>query len=146
MRRIESMGFYSVHVRGALPEAAASAVVVRQAFDWEAFFLGPFWLIWHKLWRALALWSGIYLALLVGSSGLLSAGPAFLIALAVQALFGLEAGAVLEAKLASEGYRLIEIVAAPSRSQAETAFYREFEAAGASLAGARAEPAPGTAS
>jgi hypothetical protein len=121
------MPFYSVHTQGSGLQSFAGAVLVRQSFSWSAFFFGPFWLVRHRLWGALLLWALAYLALAV-ALGILAPAAAFLIALALQILLGLEAAALCEAKLAAQGYRLTEIVAAPTSTQAEIAFFRELDA------------------
>jgi len=51
----------------------------------------------------------------------------------LQILLGLEANRLREAKLAAQGYHLVEIVAAPALDQAEAAFYHHFEAPDATL-------------
>ena len=60
------MSVYTVHEP---PLRAADAladpqrfVFVRDGFYFWAFLLGPFWMIWHRLWLVLAL----YLVILIG--------------------------------------------------------------------------------
>jgi Protein of unknown function (DUF2628) len=122
------MAFYSVHIQGEGIEAATEAAFVRQAFSWKAFFFGPFWLAWHRLWAALVLLATAYFALLTVSDRIIPAAAAFFIGLAFQTLLGLEANALREGKLAARGYRLVGIVAAPSHDLAEIAFFRHFDA------------------
>jgi hypothetical protein len=121
------MAFYSVHLSGSGPEAAAEAAFVRQSFSWKAFFFGPFWLVRHRLWIALLVWAALYLVLILAARWLLSADAAFFIGLALQILLGLEAARLREAKLAAQGYHLAEIIAAPASDQAEIAFFRQSD-------------------
>jgi hypothetical protein len=121
------MAFYSVHLRGDGPQSVAEAAFVRQAFSWKAFFFGPLWLIRHRLWTGLALWAAGYLVLIAASLTVVSAGAGLFIALALQMLLGLEANRLREAKLAQQGYRLVDIIAAPARDEAEINFYRQSE-------------------
>jgi Protein of unknown function (DUF2628) len=137
------MALYSVHLQGTGLEAAAEAAFVRQAFNWKAFFFGPFWLARHRLWGALALWVAAFV-LLTASLGVLPAASAFFMALAFQILLGLEAGALREAKLASQGYHLAEIIAAPSTDQAEAAFFRRLETPDSGLSDAGPAEGPGS--
>ncbi len=37
--------------------------LVPEGFSWGAFVLGPLWLVWHRLWWALAGWLGVALVL-----------------------------------------------------------------------------------
>jgi Protein of unknown function (DUF2628) len=122
------MPLYSVHLRGIGLESYAEAVFVRQAFCWKAFFFGPLWLARHRLWIGLLLWAAAYLALIASSPAVLSASSVFFMALSLQIFLGLEANRLQEAKLAAKGYRLVDIIAAPGRELAETAFYRHIEA------------------
>jgi hypothetical protein len=122
------MAFYSVHLRGDGPPSVAEAAFVRQAFSWKAFFFGPLWLLRHRLWAGLALWAAGYSILIAASLTVVSTGAGLFIAFALQMLLGLEANRLREAKLAAQGYRLVEIIATPARDEAEVAFYRQFEA------------------
>ena len=122
------MALYSVHIQGDGPQSVAEAAFVRQAFSWKAFFFGPLWLLRHRLWAGLAVWASAYSILIAASLTFVSASACLFIALALQILLALEANRLREAKLAQHGYRLVEIIAAPARDEAEIAFYRQFEA------------------
>jgi Protein of unknown function (DUF2628) len=121
------MALYSVHIQGEGPQSVAEAAFVRQAFSWEAFFFGPLWLLRHRLWAGLALWAAGYVILIAASLLIISAAACLFIALALEMLLGLEAGRLREAKLAAQGYNLVEIISAPARGEAEVAFYRQVE-------------------
>jgi hypothetical protein len=121
------VAFYSVHLRGDGPPYVAETAFVSQAFSWKAFFFGPLWLLRHRLWAGVLLWAAGYSILIAASLTLVSASACFFIALALQMLLGLEANRLREAKLARQGYRLVEIIGAPA-GEAEIAFYRQFEA------------------
>ena len=117
------MAFHSVHQFGGGDKAVAGAAFVREAFSWKAFFLGPLWLRRHRLWAALLVWTIAYLVLIAASRTVVSADTAFVIAVSLQILLGLEANHLREVKLAARGYRLVEIIAAPAREAAEIAFF-----------------------
>jgi hypothetical protein len=122
------LALYSVHIQGDGPQSAAETAFVRQAFSWKAFIFGPLWLLRHRLWAGLALWAAAYSILIAASLTVVSASACLFIALTLQMLLGLEANRLHEAKLAGQGYRLVEIIAAPAREEAEIAFYRQSEA------------------
>ncbi|HUI19595.1 MAG TPA: DUF2628 domain-containing protein [Methylocella sp.] len=128
------MALYSVHLRGSGLQALAEAALVRQAFSWKAFLLGPLWLAWHRLWAALLLWAGVYVVLIAAAQTLISDESTVLIALLLQSFLGLEANRLRETKLAAKGYHLVEILAAPGRDDALVAFYREHEPTDAAAA------------
>jgi hypothetical protein len=122
------MALYSVHIQGDRPQSVAEAAFVRQAFSWKAFFFGPLWLLWHRLWAGLALWAAAYSILIAASLTVVSAGAGLFMFFALQMLLGLEANRLREVKLGRQGYRLVEIISAPACDEAEIAFYRQLEA------------------
>jgi hypothetical protein len=122
-----TLALYSVHILGDSPQTAAGAAFVRQSFNWKAFFFGPLWLLVHRLWAGLALWVAAFAILIAASPAVVSPGGGMTIALALQILLGLEANRLCEAKLAAQGYNLVEIISAPARDEAEIAFYRHYE-------------------
>src|SRR4030081_2539275 len=128
------MALYSVHIQGDGPLSVAEAEFVRQAFSWKAFFLGPIWLLWHRLWAGFVVWAAACSILIAASPTIISESACLFIALALQILLGLEANRLREAKLAKNGYRLVEIIAAPAHDEAEIAFCRQFEAPDGPLA------------
>ena len=80
------------------------------------------------IWAGLALWAAAYSILIAASLTVVSAGAGLFMSFALQMLLGLEANRLREAKLGRQGYRLVEIISAPARDDAEIAFYRQFEA------------------
>ncbi len=46
------MRLYTVHVRRHWPDADRDLVLIKEGFCWPAFFLGPLWALWHRLWLA----------------------------------------------------------------------------------------------
>jgi hypothetical protein len=109
---------------GALGEPEIErAVFLREGFSWGAFVFGFFWLAWHRLWAIAAVWllAGALLAWL--ALGHLSFGSIVLIALALRALLGLEANALLRHRFASSRYRLVGVVTAATLESAERTFY-----------------------
>ena len=128
------MALYSVHIQGDGPQSVAEAAFVRQAFSWKAFFFGPLWLLRHRLFAPLALWAAAYSILIAASLTVVSGSACLFTALALQMLLGLEANRLREAKLAGQGYRLVEIIAAPACDDAEIAFYHQYEAPDGPLA------------
>lgn len=140
------MAFYSVHMQDNQPGSVADAAFVSQAFSWKAFFFGPLWLLAHRLWAGLALWAAAYVCLIAASVAVVSAGAALIMAFILQILLGLEANRLREAKLAAQGFHLVDIIAAPARDDAEIAFYRQFERPGEPLADALSKAGSGAGS
>ena len=117
------MRFYTVHLpagdEGAGDGALGRAVLVREGFNWLAFFFAPFWALAEGLWLA-ALALIFSLAAIVVVPHVLGLGPLLpvILGLGYGVLAGLSGNDLRRAGLAARGYRLAEVVAAPSRAQA----------------------------
>ncbi len=118
------MRFYTVHIPAAGGEdgdegALARAVLVREGFNWLAFFFAPFWALAEGLWLA-ALPLIAAMAAIVAVPPVLGLGPVLpvVLGLGYAVLAGMSANDLRRAGLAARGYRLAEVVAAPSRAQA----------------------------
>lgn len=127
--------------------ALINAVFVPEGFSRAAFFLGPFWLAWHRLWLELLVWLVGFFLLADGILPFIGAGATFLIGIVLEILLGLEANNLRRAKLARLGYRLVDVAAGATRDDAERSFYRRsFETGVAAPApaegGARPPPLP----
>ncbi|HCP00146.1 MAG TPA: hypothetical protein DIT35_01515 [Rhodospirillaceae bacterium] len=42
---------YTVHISGWSAARADDAILIREGFSAAAFLLGPFWALWHGMWR-----------------------------------------------------------------------------------------------
>jgi hypothetical protein len=122
------MSVYTVH-QPPLESGAAAAepyrfVFVRDGFSWWAFLLTPLWMLWHRLWLALAVY-------LVGSAaldaGLHALGArTFTLVLAgllISLLAGLEAGTLRRSKLGRRHWRNIGVVTGDDLEDAERRFF-----------------------
>lgn len=109
----------------ALPDA----VFVREGFSRAAFFLGPFWLAWHRLWIVLLLWLGILALLVFEAPDYLSTGSIVLIGLLLEFLLGLEGNVLRRSELTRRGFRLRDIAAGVRRTDAERIYYHRALAA-----------------
>ena len=117
------MRFYTVHLPDGEAEAGGAAlgraVLVREGFNWLAFFFAPFWAVAEGLWLAAAPLIAA-LAALIAVPVLLGLGPVWPAALGLGygVLAGMSANDWRRAGLAARGYRLVEVVAAPDRARA----------------------------
>jgi hypothetical protein len=125
------LAIYTVHSRDL--DAIADARFLRDGFSWGAFWLGPIWLLRHGLYASCAAWLGAVVVVIMAAGTILSPDAASGAFLAIQALLGLEADRLIQGKLDRQGYRLVDIVAAPNLDEAEVAFYRRH---GTACAGA----------
>ena len=128
------MRFYTVHLPGGDGDAAGTAlgraVLVREGFDWLAFFFAPFWALAHGLWLA-ALPLIAAPAAFIAVPAVLGLGPLLpaVLGLGYGVLAGMSANDLRRAGLAAQGYRLVEVVAAPNHARAVIR-YAEAVAAG----------------
>ena len=117
------MRFYTVHIpdgdEGAEGSALGRAVFVREGFNWLAFFFAPFWALAEGLWLA-AVPLIAALAVIIVVPTVLGLGPLLpvVLGLGYAVLAGMSGNDLRRAGLAGRGYRLVEVVAAPSRAQA----------------------------
>jgi len=115
--------FYTVHVPagegGSDGAQLARAVLVREGFNWLAFFFAPFWALAEGLWLA-AVPLIAALAAIVAVPEALGLGPVWpaVLGLGYGVLAGMAGNDLRRAALAARGYRLVEVVAARSRAQA----------------------------
>ena len=121
------MRFYTVHLPGddegvgggADGAPLGRAVLVREGFNWLAFFFAPFWALAEGLWLTAlpliaALAAIIVVPLALGLGPLLPA----VLGLGYGVLAGMSANDWRRAGLARRGWRLVEVVAAPDRARA----------------------------
>jgi hypothetical protein len=137
------MAVYSVHLPEKDAANVSEAAFVREGFSAGAFFFGPLWLLWRRLWLWAVLWlAGFLVVSGLTAAGVLSSSARLALVFLAQLLLGLEANRLLEKRLWRKGFNLIEIIAAPARDLAEMAFFRQFGAGEAIAAGVAAGAAP----
>jgi hypothetical protein len=97
----------------------ARFVLVREGFDWLAFFFAPFYAIAHGLWSA-ALVTLAMLAVAVGVPEILGLDPLSrgLAVLGYAILCGVSAHDVRRIGLEARGYRLLAVISGRDRSHA----------------------------
>ena len=117
------MRFYTVHLpasdEGTEGGTLGRAIFVREGFNWLAFFFAPFWALAEGLWLASVPLIAA-LAAIVVVPAVLGLGPILpvVLGLGYGVLAGMSGNDLRRAGLAARGYRLVEVVVAPSRAQA----------------------------
>ncbi|HKH80344.1 MAG TPA: DUF2628 domain-containing protein [Methylovirgula sp.] len=131
----------AIRPSGSAPSQAAlvDAAFVPEGFSRAAFFLGPFWLAWHRLWLELLAWLVVFGLLASGALRFIGPGTSFMIGFLLQILLGLEGNNLRRGGLARRGYRLVDVAAGATRDDAERSFFRRSIESGAPLP-AQAEP------
>ncbi|MFD0985805.1 DUF2628 domain-containing protein [Methyloligella solikamskensis] len=124
------MALYSVYEPEEPPadlvERADSLVFVKDGFCWPAFFVAPFWLLYHRVWVGLGLFIGGFVLLDVLLS-LSKAGEAISgwAVLGYMFFFAMEANGLRRHSLECKGYEQIGM-AVGSRDEAEIRFFAEW--------------------
>jgi hypothetical protein len=105
-----------------LAERVAALTLVRDGFNWGAFWLSGVWLAAKGHWLALALWAGALVAIagLIALLGL-SAGAYVWLWLAMSAATGLEAAGLERERLERADARGLGVVLGRSRADCEYA-------------------------
>ena len=117
------MRLYTVHVRRHGPDADSDLVLIKEGICWPAFFLGPLWALWHRLWLA---------ALVVLVAGLALSGVGILLRLdglsqgavsvGFAAIVGFVANDLRRRWLERRHFTLAAVVSADGREAAEWRF------------------------
>jgi hypothetical protein len=118
--------------------ALVGAEFVPERFSRAAFFLGPIWLAWHRLWLELLLWLVTFSLLAI--QPFLGMGTSLLIGVLLEILLGLEANDLRRGRLTRNGYRLTDVAAGATRDDAERGFFRRYLESGAPRADKEATP------
>jgi Protein of unknown function (DUF2628) len=127
------MPVYTVHAPVAGGTDARSAtdrfVFVRDGFSFWALLLGPFWLVWHRLWLALIGYVAIMVGVVAGLSLLhAGAGTRFTVMLLIALLMGFEAASLRRWTLTRRKWRQLDIVVADDEETAERRFFDRWTA------------------
>jgi hypothetical protein len=144
------MAVYTVHApppsAGTRLETAERFVLVRDRFSWPAFWFGPLWMLWHRLWLALF----GYVVLLVGlvvawraTGG--SPAASLVIVFVVALLLGNEAPSLRRLNLQRRGFRLCGVVVGDDLEAAERRFFSALTGDRKEAQPTPASVAPGTA-
>lgn len=125
------MRTYTVHLPpGATPGdplAFERALLVRDGFNWAAFFFTVLWMLWHRLWLAALLTALVFVGLSWGLAELgLGEGTSSLVAILLSILIGLESSTFRRWTYARRGMPVADVVAALDHEQADALACRRF--------------------
>ncbi len=99
------MRTYSVHIRRHGPDAEPVFALVKEGFNWPAFFFNIFWALWRRLWLvAIGLVAiSLAIAIIAKAIGLALSGQAVLI-IGWSVIVGMLANDVRRYYLSCEGF------------------------------------------
>ncbi|WP_349369524.1 DUF2628 domain-containing protein [Salinarimonas sp.] len=125
------MRTYTVHLpRDAKPGDPAAyerATLVRDGFNWAAFFFSVLWMLWHRLWLAALLTLIVLVAFSMALDALgIAQDMAALASLLLASLIGLEASTLRRWTYARRGMPIVDVVSAPDHDAADALACRRF--------------------
>jgi hypothetical protein len=107
------MRVFTIHLRRTALSPDRDAVLIKEGFCWPAFFFGPFWALWHRMWF---LCLGIFaVAILMGvAEVVLQVDPMTYsaISIGVAALIGFSANDWRRSALTARGWEMTGLSAA----------------------------------
>ncbi len=111
----------------SLPWSSASdgnVVLIVEGFSWPALIFGPFWALWHGMWRTVIVL--LLIAALISGGGALAGLAAELVSvlqILVQIGLGLWGNDLRRAALARQGYVERAVVAGRNGEEAEHRYF-----------------------
>jgi len=143
----QSMAVYTVHE--PLPrkhEVSADPdrfTFVRDGFYFWAFLLGPFWMLWRRLWLVALMYFALFVGLRLGLWAISASGEVTFIAwLLLELLVGFEAGTLRRWTLTRHGWKNVGLVVADDVDTAERQFFAAWMQRAAAPIARSAAPAP----
>lgn len=124
---MKNLNLYTVHLRRDVREPCDEAIFVRESFHWPAFFFGPFWTLYQRLWLPtlfLVLWNGG--VMWMEEAGIITENSSLALGLAAHVVVGLQGGDWLRARLSRRGYTTAGIVSGETRLLAERRFFEDY--------------------
>ena len=117
------MAVYVVQAAGSAQAQLLRARFIREGFSWPAFIFAQIWLIYHRLWLALAVWILLEIAFFLLVFPHVSGATATAIDALAHLFIGFE-GNRLRQRKGARRVALTELVEARGRDEAEAIFFR----------------------
>ena len=129
-------------------ESAEELIFVKDGFSWLAAVLPAVWLLWRRMWVELVVFMAVagVITWAFTQAGAAELGNAIL--LAIQIVFGFEAGALYSAALERRGWQIVGTVSGRNEEDCERRFLEVWLPTHTEIppASASADPSPQTAS
>ena len=119
------MAIYVVQAGSSEAAALERARFVRDGFSWPAFVLAEIWLLYHRLWLALAIWIVAQGAFFWFVSPHISVATALLIGVIAHLYVGFEGNRWRLVK-GERKAAITDVIAADRRDVAEAEFFRRY--------------------
>lgn len=118
------MKTYSAQTLAWSSASDSGAVLVAEGFNWYAFLFGPFWALWHGMWRTAIVLVALGVAAgALGSLAGLAPDAMSVLQLLIQTGLGLWGNDLRRAALARRGYLERAVVTGRNREEAEQRYF-----------------------
>ena len=121
------MRIYTVHELPGAPLDGKGIVLVKEGFSFPAFAFSWAWLLYHRMWVALAIWIGVTVTLSWAMQSALGAPAAAVASLALSFMLGAEGNDIRRGSLAQKGYREVGLAGGASLEEAERNFFAKWD-------------------
>ena len=121
------MAIYVVQAGGADSAALERARFVPDGFSWPAFALATLWLLYHRLWLALVIWTVAESAFFWFVLPHVAVATALLVGVIAHLYLGFEANRLRVVK-GQRNAAITDVIAAERRDEAEAEFFRRCAA------------------
>lgn len=121
------MRIYTVHELPGAPLDGNGIVLVKEGFSFPAFAFLWVWLLYHRMWIALAIWIGLTVTLSWAMQDASGPAAAMVVSLALNFMLGAEANDIRRWTLERKGYREAGLAAGASLEEAERNFFAKWD-------------------
>ena len=118
------MQVFTIHQRPNALTPDRDAVVIKEGFCWTAFFFSPFWALAHRMWFvSIGIFALLILMAIVETALRVDPATYSVITLGVAAIIGFGGNDWRRAALATRGWQMQGLSAAPDRDAALRRFF-----------------------
>jgi Protein of unknown function (DUF2628) len=130
MSLLRGMKIYTVHIPSGTTDTQEKAVFLREGFNWQAFFFGVLWALYHRLWlQAFGIVCVNVVFMALEEKNMFSSHGMWVAQFGFQVAIGFLANDWLRAKFGRRGYILADVTAADSLLRAQQRYYERLLAA-----------------
>lgn len=129
MSFLRHMQSFTVHLRPGALEANSREypLFVREGFNWPAFFVTFFWMLYHRIWLPSLGVVALQTAVVLAQQGeLINHASALIVLLGMQTIVGFHANDWYRASLRRRGYTLAGVVTSDTQVRAEQRFFEQY--------------------
>ena len=113
MKVLQGFSTFSIHVKPEDTDPVASLEVIPEGFSWWGFVFAGIWLLYQRLWLALAVFITVMIFLISAETqGIINAAESLMLQLVLQFAIGMFGHDLRRVDLAGKGYVTTDVVVA----------------------------------